>query len=137
MFRFLKTRKKTTASTQNLCCSIEDFHQKLRIECRRSSYNEQEFSLVLLTLDPDQTDPKQVQHLIRRIHHQIREIDVIGRYNAESIGIIMPYTAETGARGFINKIIRSIAGIENQTKYALFRYLPNQNRLHKINADTA
>ncbi|RJP82036.1 MAG: GGDEF domain-containing protein [Desulfobacteraceae bacterium] len=125
--------RKNEALPVNICCSEEAFHQKLKIECKRSAYNEQEFSLILLKLNAARSgQEKRIRKLIRKIHHWIRDIDIVGRYDTESIGVIMPYTSEEGAKGFLHKILGAISELKNDVEFTLFKYYPDAETPEKI-----
>lgn len=125
--------RKNGALPSNICCSEEDFHQKLKIECKRSAYNEQEFSLILLKLNVNRSgQDKRIHKLLQKIHHRIRDIDIIGRYDSESIGVIMPYTSEKGAKGFLHKILGSFSELKNDVEFTLYKYCPDAENPEKI-----
>ena len=44
----------------NICHSEEEFNKKLKVECSRLVWNEQEFSLLLLTLKPAESSQKKI-----------------------------------------------------------------------------
>jgi PleD family two-component response regulator len=132
MNRFYNFFRKNSPPAGNICRSEEEFHKKLEIECKRLAYNEQAFSLILLKMNSTQTGPEKIQKLIKKIHYRIRDIDIIGRYDTESIGVIMPYTSENGARGLLQKIMASIMELKKDTEYTVYRYFPDKDNPEKI-----
>jgi PleD family two-component response regulator len=132
MNRFFNFFRKKGLPTGNICRSEEEFHKKLEIECRRSVYNEQSFSLILLKMNSSQSDQEKIQKLIKKIHNRIRDIDIIGRYDTENIGVIMPYTSENGARGFLQKIMASIMELKKDVESTIYKYFPDKDNPEKI-----
>jgi len=132
MNRFYNFFRKKGLPAGNICRSEEEFHKKLEIECKRSAYNEQAFSLLLLKMNSPQSGQEKTQKLIRKIHNRIRDIDIIGRYDTESIGVIMPYTSENGARGLLQKIMASIMELKKDVAYTIYQYFPDQDNPEKI-----
>jgi PleD family two-component response regulator len=132
MNRFYKFFRNNSPHAGNICRSEKEFHQKLEIECRRSAYNEQSFSLILLKMNSPQSGQEKIQKLIKKIHNRIRDIDIIGRYDTESIGVIMPYTSENGARGFLQKIMASIMELKKDVEYTIYKYFPDKDNPEKI-----
>ena len=124
---FFNLFRKNSHSSHNICQSEEDFQKKLTIEQKRSEYNDQEFSLILLNVN---SSPRhKVNKLIKEIHSRIRTIDIIGKYDQECIGVIMPYTSENGAKGFLNKIADSISGQHaSKLEISLYRYNPGSEK---------
>lgn len=124
---FFNLFSKNSLPVQNICRSEEDFQRKLTIERKRSEYNEQEFSLILLNVNSSPR-PK-VNKLIKEIHSRIRAIDIIGKYDEESIGVIMPYTSENGAKGFLSKITDSLSRQHaSKLEISLFKYYPGSEK---------
>lgn len=132
MNRFYHFFRKNTLHAGNICRSEEEFHQKLEIECKRSAYNEQAFSLILLKMNSTRYGQEKIQKLIWKIHNRIRDIDIIGRYDTENIGVIMPYTSENGARGLLQKIMTSIMELKKDVAYTIYQYFPDQDDPEKI-----
>lgn len=115
-------------SESNICCSTNEFREKLKIERSRTHRNSHEFSLILLKLEPLQLNREKTDKLIRKIHSRIRDIDNIGWYDDHNIGIILPYTSSEGAKGFMNNIFQSLYELKENSEYTLYTYPPEKKQ---------
>lgn len=113
-------------SVNNICCSESEFREKLKIERSRTHRNSHEFSLVTFNLKSLQFNEEQTDQMIQKIYSRIRDIDTIGWYDKDKIGIILPYTAAKGANEFAKKIIDSIKENQEESKYSLITYPPEK-----------
>lgn len=116
-------------SKNNICCSESEFREKLKIERSRTHRNSHEFSLILLKLDLLQLDQSKINKMIQELHSRIRDIDNMGWYDKNSIGIILPYTSANGAKGFVNNIIHSVLELKQDTEYTLYTYPPEKKTI--------
>lgn len=115
-------------SERNICCSTDEFREKLKIERSRTHRNSHEFSLVLLKIEPLQLNQEKTEKLIRQIHSRMRDIDNIGWYDTHNIGIILPYTSSEGAKGFMSNIFHAVNGLKDDTEYTLYTYPPEKKQ---------
>jgi len=122
-------------STNNICCSESEFRTKLKIERSRTHRNAHEFSLVTFNLKSLQFNKKQTDQMIQKIYYRIRDIDTIGWYDKDRIGVILPYTVAKGANEFAKKILDSIKESQKESSYTLITYPPekkvNREKLNK------
>ncbi|MFH2066639.1 MAG: hypothetical protein ABIK15_15685 [Pseudomonadota bacterium] len=109
-----------------VCCSEDEFRERLKIERSRTHRNSHEFSLVTFNLKSLQFNEEQTNQMIQKIYNRIRDIDTIGWYDKDKIGIILPYTAAKGANEFAKKIIDSIKENQQESKYSLITYPPEK-----------
>jgi PleD family two-component response regulator len=128
LHRLFKGKEKTC---NNICCSENEFREKLKIERSRTHRNSHEFSLILIKLGSLQLDQKKIKQMIQTIHSRIRDIDNIGWYDKKNIGIILPYTSAMGAEGFIKNIIHSINDLKKDTEYTLYTYPPEKKTVEE------
>lgn len=119
---------KEDESLNSICCSKAEFRSKLKIERSRTHRNSHEFSLVTFNLKTLELNKKQVRQMIKTIHSRIRDIDTLGWYDKENIGIILPYTTSQGAKEFSNSIIDFMNEYKQESQYSLITYPPENNK---------
>jgi hypothetical protein len=85
-------------------CSEKDFLRKLERERERANRNRHPFSLVVFEFDPARLNPDKTSAFLKQIITRMRVTDEIGWYDAKRIGIILPYTAASGARQFTKSL---------------------------------
>jgi hypothetical protein len=122
--------------TSSICCSESEFREKLKIERSRTHRNSHEFSLILLKLEPLQLSQKKINMMLENIQSRIRDIDNIGWYDKQNIGIILPYTSAQGAKGFAKNIIHSLNDLKQDTEYTLYTYPPEKKTIEQNSAKT-
>ena len=118
--------RKTTMEPDSICCSESEFREKLKIERSRTHRNTHEFSLVTFDIKTLHFTNSQTEELIEKISSRIRNIDTIGWYDKDKIGVILPYTAAKGANSFAKNIIEAIREYEIESQYALITYPPEK-----------
>jgi len=120
LHRLFRSKKDSTLeiSSKNI------FHQKLKIERSRTHRNGHEFSVVIFDLEELQLIKKNVETMIKTIQNRIRDIDHMGWYDKNRIGVILPYTSAKGAKEFSNNIIKCIDDAKKESKYNLITYPP-------------
>jgi len=87
-------------------CSREEFHRALEIERSRADRNERGFSLLLLE---GGSVSRPAHDLIQALARRIRQIDKIGWFDNQRIGVILPYTSSTGACKLADDIQRTMS----------------------------
>ncbi|MBA4369008.1 MAG: hypothetical protein C0403_15370 [Desulfobacterium sp.] len=120
---------KKEKSLNNTCYSESEFRKKLKIERSRTHRNSHEFSLIVLRLKPLQLNDKTKEKMIQNIHSRIRDIDHIGWYDKNNIGIILPYTSTAGVEGFVRSILQSITDLKQDIKYLSYKYPPDKKSI--------
>ena len=122
LHRLFRSKKDSTLEIS----SEKIFHQKLKIERSRTHRNGHEFSVVIFDLEELQLSKKNVETMIKTIQSRIRDIDHMGWYDKNRIGVILPYTSAKGAKEFSNNIIKSIDDAKKESKYNLITYPPEK-----------
>lgn len=120
--RLFGAKKDTTCGL----CSERRFHQKLKVERSRTHRNGHEFSLVVFDLEELQLSQKNINRMIEIVHSRIRDIDQIGWYNKNKLGVILPYTSSKGANEFSKNIMTAVNDFKKQSKYTLITYPPEK-----------
>lgn len=81
------------------------FYEKLRVEIQRSQRSKTPLSIILLTESSIPQFPvESVQGLLGKLNKIIRETDMAGYVNPNTIGVLLPYTDYTGALKISEKI---------------------------------
>jgi len=86
--------------------SREEFHRLLRRERTRSDRNEQSFSLLVF----ETADTPFIRKLVRVLARRKRQIDEIGWFDEQRLGVLLPYTSSRGARTFVQHISLMLTG---------------------------
>jgi len=107
-------------------CSERQFHQKLKEERSRTHRNGHEFSLVVFDLEELQLSQKNISRMLEIIQKRIRDIDQLGWYNKNRLGVILPYTTSGGAKEFSKNIMADVQDFKKQSKYTLITYPPEK-----------
>ncbi len=87
------TKKKTIGQL----CSKEEFLRFIENERARAERNDHCFSLILLDTTAIGLKPNAIGQFVQRLTRRIRQIDQIGWYDSQRIGLILPYTSNAGA----------------------------------------
>ena len=86
-------KKKTVGQLR----SEEEFIRIIENERARAERNDHCFSLILFDTVAIGLKPGTVRQFVQRITHRIRQVDQIGWYDNQRIGLILPYTSNVGA----------------------------------------
>jgi hypothetical protein len=84
--------------------SEKDFLRMLERERERANRNLHPFSLIVFEFGPSNLNSDKTAAFLRQIITRMRITDEIGWYGAQRIGIILPYTAASGARQFTKSL---------------------------------
>jgi PleD family two-component response regulator len=122
LHRLFRSKKDSTLEIS----SEKIFHQKLKIERSRTHRNGHEFSVVIFDLEELQLSKKNIETMIETIKSRIRDIDHLGWYDKNRVGVILPYTSAKGAKEFSNNIIKCIDDAKKESKYNLITYPPEK-----------
>jgi lipopolysaccharide/colanic/teichoic acid biosynthesis glycosyltransferase len=91
--------------------SISEFTFLVQHERVRADRNHTIFSLLLLSLNPENIHDKTVKDFIVRIKQHIREVDYLGWHDHHTLGILLPQTDSEGALRFTEHIKSLSSGI--------------------------
>jgi PleD family two-component response regulator len=105
-FRDFWNHYRNTGKNGNGIASQDDFRDLIEKERHRADRNEHEFSLLVVGLDSVNQNGNRFETLVERIHRRIRNIDEIGWYEKEKLGLILPFTSRNGAEKLANEICR-------------------------------
>jgi lipopolysaccharide/colanic/teichoic acid biosynthesis glycosyltransferase len=103
--------------------SQEEFHTALNLERLRSDRHEQEFSLVLFEIRRDD-NPKMIRQCISIFHKRMRTLDVIGRFDDDFLGVLLPFADMKGAGKFTIEVEKEFPDHVSSPPYIIFVY-PN------------
>ncbi len=100
------------------------FFEKLRVEIQRSQRSKTPLSILLLTESSTPHFPiESVQELLGKLNNIIRETDMAGYINPNTIGVLLPYTDQAGALKISEKIKNKLS---NNTFNISCSTYPNQ-----------
>jgi lipopolysaccharide/colanic/teichoic acid biosynthesis glycosyltransferase len=97
------------------------FLELLRVELQRLQRSKSELSIVLLTVDAPADDTHSSLNLIiKNLRKRVRDSDIIGFLDNQTIGLILPYTDKQGAQNISEKLRISLSG--KAVHISLFSY---------------
>jgi hypothetical protein len=96
--------KSSRDSSGNLIAGKEAFQRAIEKERYRSDRSSQRYSLLILSLAIKSEEDQRIGQAIATIRERIRAIDEIGWYEANQLGIILPFTAMEGADRLADEI---------------------------------
>jgi hypothetical protein len=112
---FFKRRKTFGSRTDTIkkkafgqICSEEEFTKIIENERARAERNDHSFSLILFDTAAIGLKPGTIEQFIHRISCRIRQVDQIGWYDDQRIGLILPYTSNVGACQLVAHICNDI-----------------------------
>ncbi len=85
-------------------CTQKSFNRALEKERYRSDRSDQQYALLVFALPPVNPASSAFQRAIRRIRARIRNVDEIGWYEKNRLGVILPYTTRDGAEKLAEEI---------------------------------
>jgi len=100
---FFKRRKAVSSATDTTknkaskICSEEEFIRIIENERARAERNDHCFSLILFDTAAIGLKPGTIGPFAQKIRHRIRQVDQIGWYDNQRIGLVLPYTSNVGA----------------------------------------
>ena len=89
--------KSARNEANNLLIGKEAFQQAITKERHRSDRGQTKYSLLILSLAIESEEDARIGKAIAAIRQRIRTIDEIGWYDANQLGIILPFTSMAGA----------------------------------------
>jgi exopolysaccharide biosynthesis polyprenyl glycosylphosphotransferase len=81
------------------------FIKQLNFEQRRAQRSGVPLSIMLLTHDLANAENLSVRTLLKKVQAKIRETDILGYVDQHTLGVLLPYTSEEGARKSLKKIM--------------------------------
>lgn len=99
--------KPSRNSSIDLPAGKDAFQRAIAKERDRSDRSNQTYSLMILSLAIQSEEDERINKAIATIRERIRAIDEIGWYEANQLGIILPFTSMAGA----NRLGDEICGI--------------------------
>ena len=113
MFFFKKIRENSSyvslkKKKNNIAFSEEDFRFILGMEKERADRGNHQFSLIVFDKKQYEAENGAAQHLIDNIIQRVRDIDIVGWLNSDSLCLILPYTPTEGAKQLVGYICKSI-----------------------------
>ena len=101
LFKRRKAVSSATDKTKNKAsgqiCSEEEFIRIIENERARAERNDHCFSLILFDTAAIGLKPGTIGPFTQKIRHRIRQVDQIGWYDNQRIGLVLPYTSNIGA----------------------------------------
>lgn len=82
------------------------FQEQLRLERHRAQRSGSPLSVLLLKINsPVRTGSSNIRELLKVVSNKVRETDVVGYVDKRTLGVILPYTDEKGAKRGAEKIM--------------------------------
>ena len=94
---FISTTDKFNYKAVGQICSKEEFIRIIEHERARAERNDHCFSLILFDTVAIGLKAGTIGSFAKKIRHRIRQVDQIGWYDNQRIGLILPYTSNVGA----------------------------------------
>ena len=88
--------------------SERTFHKLVERERRRADRNKHQFSLVLFDSKSTEANNSLAGHMIKIISQRVRNVDELGWYDNQHIGIILPYTSTKGAYRLVEQLYNTL-----------------------------
>jgi len=101
--------KPSRNSSIDLPAGKDAFQQAIAKERDRSDRSNQKYSLLILSLAIQSEEDARINKAIATIRERIRNIDEIGWYDANQLGIILPFTSMAGANRLGDEICEIIS----------------------------
>jgi PleD family two-component response regulator len=81
-----------------------EFHKQIELERNRVLRNNHQFSLIIFRFNENNDKIFIIEHLAQKISKRVRQIDQIGWYDNNRLGLLLPDTASAGAQVIANDI---------------------------------
>ena len=112
--------------------SVSEMRKILLSERARADRNGHEFSIIILDIDHDHYDQKQIDNLFQVLKCRLRSIDEIGWLSENQISIVLMYTIGENA----TKVAADITGLIDESIIQLKKILTYPSRWpYKKNQD--
>ena len=82
----------------------KEFNQFITYECNRTNRSDIEFSLILFSINKIASSKQILKKIIKFLLNKVRELDIIGLFDEQSWGIILPSTSYDEAHKFVVKL---------------------------------
>lgn len=86
--------------------SNHPFFEQLRAEKIRAQRSKTSLSILLITLESSKA--LSIRELSKFVRTRVRETDIVGYIDQETLGVILPYTDENGAKKSANNILSAV-----------------------------
>ena len=107
---------------KNIAFSEEDFRFILGLEKERADRGNHQFSLIIFDKKQYEAENGAAQYLIDNIIQRVRDIDIVGWLDSNSICVILPYTPFGGANQLVGYICKSSNSSIPQSAYSVQTY---------------
>jgi exopolysaccharide biosynthesis polyprenyl glycosylphosphotransferase len=103
--------RKNTAFDRNPILRVDDiiglsFREQLRHEINRAQRSG--FALSILLITQNQKDARGIKEIYKYVRTHIRETDLLGYVDHQTLGVILPYTDEKGAEKSAQNILKNL-----------------------------
>ena len=127
MFSFKKIKEnrsylRLTQKKNNYAFSEEDFRFFLSFEKERADRGNHRFSLIVFNKRGYEAENGTAQYLIDNIIERVRDIDIVGWHDSESICVILPYTTFEGANKLVKCISETLNSSIPKSAYSVHTY---------------
>jgi PleD family two-component response regulator len=106
----------------NIAFSEKDFRFILNLEKERADRGNHQFSIIIFDKKQFENENGVVQHLIDNIIQRVRDIDIVGWLNSESICVLLPYTSTAGAKQLVGDLCESLNSSIPKSSYSVRTY---------------
>ena len=102
--------------------SVEEFHGILRNEQNRANRSQQEFSVLLLSINGEGSRCAQLENLADTVVGRIRSTDTVGWLDGQNLCVIMPYTPVVGAQQLAADVCRACSSVGVTPDWSVYTY---------------
>ena len=106
----------------NAICSAKEFRENINRECERADRYNQRYSLALFEVGTQNENSVEVRRLVRTLYSRFRNIDDLGWYSNQQIGVILPYTPAEGAWTLAEDVCALISSILEPPPFTIYTY---------------
>jgi GGDEF domain-containing protein len=100
----------------------KEFIDLIELERDRVHRDDQQFSLILISVDGNENRNDHLIELVHKITKRVRRIDQIGWYDNTHIGVLLPNTTSKGAQIIAKEICRNQDGSNNPIFFKTLSY---------------
>jgi PleD family two-component response regulator len=139
MHLFGKIRYRSQAIAKSPVKTIyerKDFIDLIELERERVHREENQFSLILISVDGNNNKNGHVIELVYEISKRVRRIDRIGWYDNTHIGVLLPNTTYTGAQIVARDICKYQGRSSNPISLKTLSYPEQSESSCAIDSDT-
>lgn len=115
------SRPKQKELPYNIYSEVE-FRNALKLERGRANRDNHQFSVIVFEMTETEGDQMPIVKLVDKIADRVRRIDLIGWYDSQRIGVVLPYTSDLGAKKIVNDICYSLGDSMSLPGCAVYTY---------------